>query len=278
MVKQLGKSQAFAALHARAGTFVMPNPWDAGSARILQDLGFVALATTSSGFARSRGQRDGDPGRQAVLEHAAQLAAATDVPLSADLEDGFGPEPEDVARTITDAVAVGLAGGSIEDYTGRKDQPLYPIPVAAERVRAASEAARSAAVPFVLTARAENFFRGVPDLADTIRRLQAYQEAGADVLFAPALRSAEDLRSVLAEIDRPLSVLAGLGGLSALTLADYQALGVRRLSVGGALASLAYGALFEGARELAQHGSFAFTKRAGALGRELAALAKPGSS
>ena len=274
MVTQPEKCQAFRALHAREQTFIMPNPWDAGSARILQDLGFPALATTSSGFARSRGLRDGEPGREAVLAHAAELVVATDIPVSADLEDGFGPQPEDVALTIARAIDVGLAGGSIEDYTGRADQPLYPVEVAAERVRAAAEVARSSGLPFVLTARAENFFRGVPDLADTIRRLQAYQEAGADVLFAPSLRSREDLATVLSEVDRPLSVLAGFGGLSSLTVSDYQTLGVRRLSIGGSLASLAYGALLRGARELAAHGSFGFAKEASAHGRELAALAK----
>ena len=269
MTTQLEKARAFRALHAGTQTFVMPNPWDAGSARILQGLGFAALATTSAGFARSRGQEDGEPGKEAVLAHAAELVAATDVPVSADLEDGFGPRPQDAAQTITRAIEVGLAGGSIEDHNGRSGEPLYPIELAAERVRAAAEAVRASGVPFVLTARAENFFRSAPDLADTIRRLQAYQEAGADVLFAPALRSREDVVSVLREIDRPLSVMAGFGGLADLTVSDYQALGVRRLSVGNALTTVAYAALMQSARELAEHGDFRFVQEAAAHGREL---------
>ena len=171
MIDHAHKIRAFRALHTRPGTFMAPNPWDPGSARILQGLGFAALSTTSGGFALSRGLRDGEPDREAVLAHAAEIAAATEVPVSADLEAGFGPRPEDVAHTVSRAIELGLAGGSIEDYTGEREAPLYPIELAAERVRAAVEAARASG--FVLTARAENFFRGRPDLADTIRRLQA---------------------------------------------------------------------------------------------------------
>jgi len=276
MIDHAHKIRAFRALHTRPGTFMAPNPWDPGSARILQGLGFAALSTTSGGFALSRGLRDGEPDREAVLAHAAEIAAATEVPVSADLEAGFGPRPEDVAHTVSRAIELGLAGGSIEDYTGEREAPLYPIELAAERVRAAVEAARASG--FVLTARAENFFRGRPDLADTIRRLQAYQEAGADVLFAPSLPSPEALATVLREIDRPLSVLAGLGGLAQLTLADYQALGVRRLSIGGSLASAAYGELLRVAAGLAQHGRFDFVRDSASQARELRSLLVPRSS
>lgn len=263
MTTQAEKGRAFRALHEQKQCFFIPNPWDAGSARVLEGLGFSALATTSGGFANSRGQVDGQPGRDAVLEHAAVLTRATNLPISADLEDGFGATPEVIAETIRRAAAAGLVGGSIEDYTGQKEAPLYDIERAAERVRAAAEAARGLDFPFTLTARAENFFRGKPDLRDTIRRLQAYQEAGADVLFAPALRSREDLVTLLAEIDRPLNVLGGIGGLAALTLADYQELGVRRVSVGSLLSTVAYGALISAATELKEKGTFGFISELG---------------
>jgi 2-methylisocitrate lyase-like PEP mutase family enzyme len=271
MLSQADKGRAFRALHEQ--TFIIPNPWDVGSARVLEGLGFSALATTSSGFANSHGQLDGDPGRDAVLAHVAELTRATALPVSVDLENGFGDSPEAIGETIRRAAAAGAVGGSIEDYTGRPDDGLYEIPQAAERVRAAVEAARSLGFPFTVTARAENYFRGKPDLADTIRRLQAYQEAGADVLFAPSLRSREDLVHVLAEIDRPLNVLAGYGGLATLTLADYRELGVRRLSVGGLLSSVAYGALIHAGRELKDHGTFGFAQEA-ARAKDLRSLLK----
>jgi 2-methylisocitrate lyase-like PEP mutase family enzyme len=271
MLSQADKGHAFRKLHEH--TFVIPNPWDAGSARILEGLGFSALATTSAGFANSHGQLDGQPGRDAVLEHAAVLVRATNLPVSADLESGFGDTPEIVAETIRRAGATGLVGGSIEDYSGQDDAPLYEIAHAAERVRAAVEAARSLDFPFTLTARAENFFRNRPDLGDTIRRLQAYQEAGADVLYAPALRSQEDLVTVLREIDRPLNVLAGYGPLAQLTLADYQKLGVRRVSLGGLLSSVAYGALIHAAHEVKDQGTFGFVAET-ARAKELRSLLK----
>jgi 2-methylisocitrate lyase-like PEP mutase family enzyme len=270
MTSQADKGRAFRALHEQ-GTFIIPNPWDAGSARILEGLGFAALATTSGGFANANGQLDGQPGREAILEHAAALVRATPLPISADLEGGFGDAPEVVAETIRRAAAVGLVGGSIEDYRGPGDEPLYELAHAADRVRAAAEAARGLEVPFTLTARAENFFRGPADLADTIRRLQAYQDAGADVLFAPGLRSREDLETVLREVDRPLNVLAGFGGLAALTVADYRALGVRRLSVGSLLSTVAFGALISAAHELKDQGTFGFTKEL-ARAKELRSL------
>jgi 2-methylisocitrate lyase-like PEP mutase family enzyme len=272
MPTQADKGRAFRALHESNELFLMPNPWDVGSARVLEALGFPALATTSFGFAVSRGQIDGQPGRDAVLEHAAALTRATSVPISADLENGFGDSPEDVADTIRLAAAAGLAGGSIEDYTGRPEQPLYSIPQAAERVRAAVEAAASLDVPFTVTARAENLLRTKTDLNETIRRLQAYQEAGAHVLFAPALRSRDDVQSILKEIDRPLSVLAGFGSLK-LTIPELGALGVRRISIGGMFSQLAYGALIHAARELKETGTFSFVAEA-ARAKELGSLLK----
>ncbi|MET0389522.1 MAG: isocitrate lyase/phosphoenolpyruvate mutase family protein, partial [Polyangiales bacterium] len=202
-----------------------------------------------------------------------ELTQATSIPISADLENGFGDTPEDAAVTIRRAAEAGLVGGSIEDYTGRDDSPLYEIAHAQERVRAAAEAARSVGFPFLLTARAENYFRGKPDLRDVIKRLQAYQEAGADVLFAPLLQSREDLQTVLREIDRPLNVLAGIGGLASLTLADYQALGVRRLSVGSLLSTVAYGALIHAGKELKELGTFGFVQET-ARAKDLKALLK----
>jgi 2-methylisocitrate lyase-like PEP mutase family enzyme len=271
MSSQAEKGRAFRALHEQKQCFMIPNPWDAGSARILEGLGFSALATTSGGFANSTGKLDGQPGRDAVLEHARQLTSATNIPISADLEDGFSDDPKEIAETIRRAAAAGLVGGSIEDYTGKKDAPLYEIAAAADRVRAAAEAARKLDFPFTLTARAENFFRGKPDLADTIKRLQAYQEAGADVLFAPALRSTEDIATILREIDRPLNVLGGIGGLAAVTLTEYQALGVRRISVGSLLSTVAYGALISAGRELKDQGTFGFVSEL-ARARDLKSL------
>jgi 2-methylisocitrate lyase-like PEP mutase family enzyme len=257
MKTQAEKGRAFVALHARKQAFVIPNPWDIGSARLLQALGFEALATTSSGLASSLGLIDGQPGRDAVIAHAAALAAATDLPINGDLENGFGDAPEDAAETIKRAAAAGLVGGSIEDYTGRKHQPFYELAHAAERIRAAAEAAHALDFPFLLTARSEGLLRAEPDLGDVIRRLQAYQEAGADVLFAPGVRHADDIASIMREIDRPLNVLANLRGLT-LDVAQLEALGVRRISVGGLLANVAYGALIHGARELKERGTFGF--------------------
>jgi 2-methylisocitrate lyase-like PEP mutase family enzyme len=257
MTTQAEKGRAFRALHEAKQLFIAPNPWDVGSARILQAIGYRALATTSSGFATSRGQIDGQPGRDAVLAHAAELARATDVPISGDLENGFGDSPEVVAETIRRAAAAGLVGGSIEDYTGRPDQPLYPIAQAAERVRAAVEAANALDFPFTVTARAETLLRAGPDLDDTIKRLQAYQAAGAHVLFAPGVRSADDIRSILGATDRPLNVLAGLRTLD-LTIPQLAELGVRRVSIGGNFSALAYGALIHAARELKDQGTLGF--------------------
>lgn len=257
MATQAEKALLFRELHTQKKPFIIPNPWDSGSARVLAGLGFRALATTSSGFATAIGLVDGEPGREAVLAHAATLVAATDLPVSADLENAFGDSPEAVAETFRGALATGLVGGSVEDYSGKA---LYEIEHAADRVRAAVEAVRSAGFPFLVTARAENYFRGKPDLKDTIRRLQAYQEAGADVLFAPSLPTVEALETVLREVDRPLNVLGGIGGIANLTLADYERLGVRRISVGSLLALVAYGGLIHAARELKDAGSFGWVQ------------------
>jgi 2-methylisocitrate lyase-like PEP mutase family enzyme len=259
MRDQRQKGTAFRELHAGPGAFVIPNPWDVGSARVLEALGFEALATTSAGFATSIGMVDGEPGRDAVLAHATVLAGATDLPVSADLENGFGDAPAIVAETIRRAGATGLVGGSIEDFTGDMAKPLYDIPFAAERIRAAVEAARGLGFPFTLTARAENFFRGRPDLKDTIARLQAYEEAGADVLYAPAL-SADDVATVIRSVGRPVNVLAGAG--QTLSVAELTALGARRISIGGFLANVAYGAFLSAARELKEQGTFGFVEDA----------------
>jgi 2-methylisocitrate lyase-like PEP mutase family enzyme len=260
VVTQAEKGRAFRALHDAKQLFIIPNPWDAGSARILEGLGYAALATTSFGFAAARGLGDGQPGRDAVMAHAAELAQATALPISGDLENGFGDSPEEVAETIRRAAAAGLVGGSIEDYTGRADRPLYPIELAAERVRAAVEAAARLDFPFTVTARAESLLRVQPAIAETVRRLQAYQAAGAHVLFAPGVRTRADLQTLLAETDRPHNVL---GSFLQLSIAQLAELGVRRVSVGGSFSQVAYGALIEAARELKEQGSFGFLEAAG---------------
>jgi 2-methylisocitrate lyase-like PEP mutase family enzyme len=274
MASQAEKGRIFRGLHERAGAFVIPNPWDVGSARLLAGLGFEALATTSSGFARSIGKPDHGVSRDEAIAHSRIISSSVDLPVSGDLENGFGDAPEDAARTIREAAEAGLVGGSIEDSTGRKESPQYEIAHAAARVRAAVEAARSLGFPFTLTARAENFTSGVPDLADAIRRLQAYQEAGADVLFAPLLRSVEDIRSVIASVDRPVNVLQGRNFIS---VSDLSAIGVKRISVGGMLANAAVGALLRAARELIGPGTFTFASSV-AAGREIDELIAGGAA
>jgi 2-methylisocitrate lyase-like PEP mutase family enzyme len=233
----------------------MPNAWDIGSAVLLASLGFEALATTSGGFAATRGRLDGSMTRTEVLDHVGELAGATDLPVSADLENCFAHDPEGVAETITEAAGRGVAGCSVEDYSGRNDEPMYELAHAAERVAAAAEAAHGTAHPVVLTARAENYLHGRTDLADTIARLQAYQAAGADVLFAPRLHDPAELRQVLGAVDIPVSVLALPG---APTVAELAQLGVSRISVGGAFAVAAYGAVVEAANELRQQGTYGY--------------------
>jgi 2-methylisocitrate lyase-like PEP mutase family enzyme len=263
LASQHDKALAFRVLHEQAGAFVCPNPWDAGTAILLQQMGFKALATTSAGLAFALGRPDGENAvsREETLANAASIVAATDLPVSADLENGFGDAPEACAETIRSAIAVGLVGGSIEDATGRPDGPIHGIEAAAARVQAAAEAAHGGAVPFLLTARAENFLHGRPDLKDTIRRLQAYQEAGADVLFAPGLRQPDDIRAVTSSVDRPVNVVMGLAGVR-LPVTELAALGVKRISIGGSLARAALGSFLAAAREIRDTGSFAYADAA----------------
>jgi 2-methylisocitrate lyase-like PEP mutase family enzyme len=255
MTTQSRQGDLFYALHCRDRAFVIPNPWDVGSARLLAQLGFEALATTSAGFAFAAGRRDGSMGLASVLAHAGRIVTATPLPVSADLENGFGDAPAIVADTITSAAAVGLVGGSIEDASGRSDDPIYELGLATERVQAAVEAARALPFRFTLTARAENYLHGRADLADTIRRLQAYQEAGADVLYAPGLARREDIVAVVSSVDRPVNVLVGSPGMR-LTLDELSLIGVKRVSVGSALARAAYGALLRAAFEMRDLGTF----------------------
>ncbi|MBW8899173.1 MAG: isocitrate lyase/phosphoenolpyruvate mutase family protein [Massilia sp.] len=257
MKSQAEKSRTFVELHARGNCFVIPNPWDAGSARLLEALGFQALAGTSAGFAFSKAETDATIDVRDMLPHLAELAAATDLPLSADLQDGFGPAPDDAARTIVAAAAAGVVGGSIEDATGDPAHPQYDIGLAAERIRAAAEAARGFDFKFMLTARAENFLVGHPDLGDTIRRLQAYQEAGADVLFAPGLRTKDEIAAVVSSLDLPVNVIMGMPGVP-LTVPELAQLGVTRVSLGASLARAAYGAMMRGAREVLEQGTFGY--------------------
>ena len=254
------KGEAFRALHARNEAFIIPNPWDAGTAKLLAQLGFEALATTSAGCAFSAGLSDNTVDRDRMMEHVAAIAAATDLPVSGDLENGFGDAPEFVAETIRMAAAAGLAGGSIEDQA-RDDRSIYDAARAVDRVHAAAEAAHGLPFPFTLTARCENYLAGRPDLADTIRRLQAYQEAGADVLYAPGLRSREDIATLVRSVDRPVNVIMGLQGVR-LSRAELSELGVRRISVGSALSRAALGAFLRAAREMREHGTFTFAEEA----------------
>jgi 2-methylisocitrate lyase-like PEP mutase family enzyme len=256
---QLEKAQRFVDLH-REGCFVIPNPWDAGSARLLETLGFQALASTSAGFAFSLAKPDMDVTREQKMEHLRLLCATVSLPVSTDLENGFGHRPEDCAQTITLAAQAGVVGGSIEDARGDAADPIYDIALARERVQAAVEAARNCGFPFTLTARAENLLWGRKDLDDTIRRLQAYQEAGADVLYAPGLRTVDEVRAVVQSLDKPVNVLAGTPGMQ-LTLAQLRELGVRRVSVGGALARAAYSAVMAAGKEMLENGTFAFAQQ-----------------
>ena len=265
---QQSKAEAFAALHAGPNIFVMPNPWDIGSTRILAGMGFKALATTSAGYAFSKGYKDGVISRDEMLTHVAEIVAATDLPVSADLENGHGDSPEAAAETIRLAAETGLMGGSIEDYTPEGGGRLYDLAHATERVAAAVAAAREGDVPFILTARAENFIRGNPDLDDTIARLQAFEAVGADVLYVPGLPGLDAIRTVCQSVGKPVNLVMGLSG-SQLTTAQLADAGVRRISLGGSLARAALGALMDAAREI-QSGSYSFLDRA-ATGRDIAA-------
>ncbi|HEY1438730.1 MAG TPA: isocitrate lyase/phosphoenolpyruvate mutase family protein [Casimicrobiaceae bacterium] len=262
MDSQSGRAEAFRSLHDRSGIFAIPNPWDAGSASILAKLGFEALATTSAGFAFSVGKPDaeGAIGREETLANARAIVDATSLPVSADLENGFGDEPETCAETILRAAAVGLVGGSIEDATGRAGDPIYAYDLSIRRVQAAVKAARSLPFPFVLTARAENLINGRPDLQDTIRRLAAFAEAGADVLYAPGLKTREEIDAVVRAVaPQPVNVVMGLSGPS-FSLDVLASLGVKRVSLGSSLARAAYGAFLQAAREVKQKGTFDFAR------------------
>ena len=264
MASQAEKAERFLELHEAGSPLLMPNPWDVGSARLLASLGFQALATTSSGHAATLGRLDGSVSREEVLEHCAALVTATDLPVSADLESGFGATPDEVAETVRLAAATGLAGCSVEDATGSPDAPIRPVEAAVERVVAAVDAAHGGPARLVLTARAENHVHGRPDLSDTIERLQRYQEAGADVLFAPGVVAPEDLRRLVAAVDAPVSVLTFPG---CPPVAELAAIGVRRVSVGGAFAFTALGAVVAAAEELRDEGTLGFLTGARAGGR-----------
>lgn len=272
MLMQAQKGLAFRALHARGQAFIIPNPWDAGTARLLEHLGFAALATTSAGYAFSAGKRDNSIERDEMMEHVSKIVAATDLPVSADLENGFGDSPETVAQTIKLAAATGLAGGSIEDMSHQPDHAIYEFAHSVERVRAAAEAAHAFLFPFTLTARAENYLVGKPDLKDTIKRLQAYQSAGADVLYAPGLATKDDIAAVVSSVDRPVNVVMGLQGVQ-LSLQELSALGVKRVSVGSSLSRAALGEFLRAAKEMQEHGTFTFAAEAVSF-RDISAMFK----
>jgi 2-methylisocitrate lyase-like PEP mutase family enzyme len=251
------RAERFRQLHERPGTFIIPNPFDIGSARILQSLGFEALATTSSGFAFTMGRRDYGVSRDEAIAHVRALVDAIDVPISADLENGFGDNPDTVAETVRLAADAGLAGCSIEDSTQREPDPIYEMEHAVDRIGAAVAAARAVGRPFTLTARAENYLHGRRDLGDTITRLQAFQDAGADVLYAPGLTSIDDVRTLIAAVDRPVNVLAGMKGTT-FTLTELASAGTKRISVGGALSRVALAAVIRAGREMREQGTFTF--------------------
>jgi 2-methylisocitrate lyase-like PEP mutase family enzyme len=261
MRTQAEKAAAFRALHERPGAFIIPNPWDAGTAKLLASLGFEALATTSLGLSNSLGRPDGAGvvSREEVLDNCRLIAAATDLPVNADLENGYADEPRAAAEMIRLASEAGIVGGSIEDATGDPQHPIYDFALAVERVQAAVETGRSLPVPFVLTARAENLLHGRPDLDDTIRRLQAFEKAGADVLYAPGLRDIPAIRTVVRAVGKPLNVVMSAAD-PAITQAQLAEAGVKRISVGGALSRLALAAFLKGAREMKDAGGFTWVR------------------
>ena len=257
-VSQQQKIAGFRALHERPGAFIIPNPWDVGTARILAAMGFEALATTSAGFAFSRGLKEGVVSREEALTHCREIVAATDLPVSADLEKGFGDAPEAVAATIKNAAATGLAGCSIEDHTGRRNAPIYDFNQAVERIQAAVEAKRALPDDFLLTARCENFLWGRKDLDDTIKRLQAFEAAGADVLYAPGLYDLDTIRTVCESVSKPVNVVMGMPGAT-FGIKELEAAGVKRVSVGSALARAAFGTFVRAAQEMKVQGTFTFS-------------------
>lgn len=255
------KSAAFRRLHEEPGTFIIPNPWDAGTARILAAMGFRALATTSAGMAFSLGVAEGQVSRKDTLSHCRAIVAATMLPVSADLEKGFGDSPESAAETIQAAAGIGLAGCSLEDHTGRRDDPIYDFGLAVERIEAAAQARQALPDDFVLTARCENFLWGRRDLDDTIRRLQAFEKAGADVLYAPGLHDLGMIRTVCRAVTKPVNVVMGMPGAT-FGVAELADAGVKRISVGSALARLAFGRFVRAAREMRSAGTFRFSEEA----------------
>ena len=259
-MNQADKAARFRKLHEGPGAFVIPNPWDGGSARILAGLGYQALATSSGAAAGVLGRRDGQITREEALAQVRIIVAATDLPVSADLEKGFGHAPSVVAETVRLAAEAGLVGCSIEDATGNKDRPLYEFSAAVERVRAAAHAARQVGFPFTLTARSENFLRGNPDLADTIKRLQAFAEAGADVVFAPGLPDLDAVRKVCASVSRPFNFMVGIKGKS-FSVAELESAGVRRISLATSLYRAAMTGLVDAAREVKDGGTFGYLER-----------------
>lgn len=264
MLTQAEKAVVFQTLHQRSKPFVIGNPWDAGSARILTSLKYEALSTTSAGLAFSLGRKDGTAAvsRAEALANAKLIVEATTLPVAADLENGYGHRPEDAAETIREAAAVGLVGGSIEDATGNSADPIYNFNHAVERVAAAAEAAHSLPFPFMFVARAENYLHGRPDLDDTIRRLQAFEKAGAEVLYAPGLTSAEDIRTLCSSVTKPVNVLMGLKGAPRLTVAELGDLGVHRISIGSGFSRAALTAFLHAAKEVIDDGTFTFADQA----------------
>jgi len=270
MTNHSGKGAALRALHQQPGAFIIPNPWDIGTARILAAIGFKALATTSAGYAFSLGLRDGRVTREQHLAHCRDIVGATDLPVSADLEKGFGDSPESSAETIRAAAETGLAGCSIEDSTGKSDAPIFDFNLAVERIAAAVEAKNKLPQDFVLTARSENFLWGRTDLDDTVKRLQAFEKAGADVLYAPGLRDLETIRQVCSAVTKPVNVMMGMGPASfgVKELADA---GVKRVSTGPALTMAAFTGFVEAAKEMKEKGTFGFATKSIGFG-ELAAF------
>jgi 2-methylisocitrate lyase-like PEP mutase family enzyme len=262
MKTQSEKAAIFQALHERKRPFVIGNPWDAGSARILTSLKYEALSTTSAGLAFSLGRKDGTAAvsRAEALANARSIVEATNLPVAADLENGYGHKPEDAAETVRLAAEVGLVGGSIEDATGDQADPIYEFEHAVERIAAAAEAAKALPFPFMLVARAENYLHGRPDLDDTIRRLQAFEKAGAPVLYAPGLTQPKDIQTICASVTKPVNVLMGLKGAPRLTVTELGELGVRRISIGSGFSRAALTAFLHAAREVVEDGTFVFAE------------------
>ena len=261
MMSQQEKGRVFDALHQQNEIFIIPNPWDVGTARLLQQAGFPALATTGAGYAFSRGRKDGSLGREQMLEYVADMVSATPLPVSADLESGFGDEPETVAETIRQGAEAGLVGASIEDILSGQGGSLYEMEFAADRIRAAAEVVKGLPFRFMLTARCENYLIGNKNIGDTIRRLQAYQEAGADVLYAPGIASLEEIKTLVDAVDRPVNVVVGLAGAN-MNRQQLSSVGVRRISLGSTLSRAALGEFLRATREMMEHGTFEFAKKA----------------